>query len=172
MDSEEIAIALQRATSRVAEDMEGIVSTMERAAVAAAMGRDLLEIEVGGLQIYLALGEEGREEAVILAMDFEEYFAILNDAALAVGLDLEEAAELEVRMPEAEFGENMVTGGFGEFKGFSVQLRNDILEELLEAVRSSLEERGLIVACVPDEEVIFCLPLRRRGRELGSEGNS
>lgn len=172
MVSEEIAIALERAASRAVDEMEGLISTMERAAEAVALGHDLKEIEVGGHQIYLALGEEGREEAVILAMDFEEYFDLLSDAASAVGLDLEEAAELEVRMPETEFGENMITGGFGDFKGFSVQLRNDPLDALLEAVRSSLVERGLVVACVPDEEVILCLPLSRRGRKFGSGGDS
>lgn len=172
MVSEEIAIALQRAASSALEELEEMISTMEQARGAIALGRGLKEIEVGGLQIYLALGEEGRDEAVILAMDFEEYFALLSDAASAAGLDLEAAAELQVRMPEAEFGENMVTGGFGDFKGFSVELRNDPLDELLEAVHGSLEARGLVVACVPDEQVIFCLPLSRRGRISRSDEDS
>jgi hypothetical protein len=77
-----------------------------------------------------------------------------------------------VRMPEAEFGENMITGGFGDFKGFSVEIRNDLLEKLLDAVQSSLRDRGLIVTCVTDEEVLFCLPLRRRGRHFRSETHS
>lgn len=172
MIPEENASALERTASRAVKAMEDFIFTMERAANEVALGRDLKEIEVGGCQVYLASAEEGHEEAVILAMDFDEYFHLLADAAFMEGLDLEEAAELEVRMPEAEFGEDMITGGFGDFKGFSVEMRNDLLEELLEAVRGILQERGLVVACVPDEEVIFCLPLRSRCPQLRSEVDS
>ena len=172
MLSEEIGNALDRTASRAVKAMEDFISTMEQAAKEVALGGDLKDIEVGSRQVYLASGPEGREKAVILAMDFDEYFHLLADAASGEGLDLEEAAELEVRMPEAEFGEDMITGGFGAFKGFSVEIRNDLLEQLLEAVQSSLQERGLNVACVRDEEVIFCLPLRRCGRQLGSKMDS
>lgn len=166
MIPEENASALERTASRAVKTMEDFITTMRRAGDEVALGRDLKEIEVGERQIYLATSEESQERAVILAMDFDEYFHLLADAALREGLDLEEAEELDVMMPEAEFGEDMITGGFGNFKGFSVELRNDLLEELLEAVRSRLQDRGLVVACVPDEEVIFCLPLGRRCRQL------
>ncbi len=166
MIPEEIADAIERTVSRAVREMEDFISTMERAANEIALGRDLKQIEVGGHQVYLASGEESREEAVILAMDFDDYFQLLADSASVEGLDLEESAELEVRMPEAEFGENMITGGFGDFKGFSLELRNELLEELLGAVQSSLQERGLVVACLPDEDVLFCLPLRRSDRQL------
>ena len=68
---------------------------------------------------------------------------------------------LEVTLPESEFGEDMVTGGFERYKGLSVEQHNECLEELMEAVCYSWRERGLAVACVPDEDVIFYLPLGR-----------
>jgi hypothetical protein len=54
----------------------------------------------------------------------------------------------------------MVTGGFGNFKGASVERHNDCLLRLMEVVSSLLERRGLNVACIPDEDVVFYLPLR------------
>ncbi|HUI39370.1 MAG TPA: hypothetical protein VLY86_00405 [Methanothrix sp.] len=172
MIPEEFDNVLERTASRAMNAMEDIISTMEQAAKEVALGRDLKEIEVGDLQIYLASGEGNREAAVISVMDFHEYIRLLADAASEEGLDLEKAAELEVMMPEAEFSADMVTGGFGDFKGFSVELRNDLLEQLLETVQNCLQERGLTVACVRDDEVIFHLPLRRRGRLLGSKMDS
>ncbi|MDD1758602.1 MAG: hypothetical protein LUQ22_07720 [Methanotrichaceae archaeon] len=38
-------------------------------------------------------------------------------AASKAGLCLDEAAQLDVQLPEAEFGENMVSGGFQVWKG-------------------------------------------------------
>ncbi len=53
----------------------------------------------------------------------------------------------------------MVTGGFGNFKGVSVEQHNDCLLELMEAVSCHLKRRGLAVACIPHEDVIVYLPL-------------
>jgi len=94
-------------------------------------------------------------------MDYGEYYRIIEQAASENGLCLEEEARLEVTLPEAEFGEDMVTGGFDDYKGLSVEHHNECLEELMVAVCSLLKERGLAVACVPDEDVIFYLPLGR-----------
>jgi hypothetical protein len=93
-------------------------------------------------------------------MDYEEYLRILDRFARESGLCLDEQTELEVTLPEMEFGEDMVTGGFGNFKGVSVEHHNDCLLRLMDAVSSLLERRGLNVACIPDEDVVFYLSLR------------
>jgi hypothetical protein len=53
----------------------------------------------------------------------------------------------------------MVTGGFGNFKGASVEQRNDCLLRQMDAVSSLLERSGMNVVCIPDEDVIFYLPI-------------
>ena len=51
-----------------------------------------------------------------------------------MGLCLEEETRLEVTLPESEFEENMVTGGFERYKGLAVEHHNECLEELMVAV--------------------------------------
>ena len=60
-------------------------------------------------------------------MDYDEYLRILDNVARENGLCLDEMTELEVTLSEMEFGDDMVTGGFGNFKGVSVELHNDCL---------------------------------------------
>ena len=136
---------------------------MQDAANQITCGRPLEEIDVAGFALYLARrdqdDDQSRAQALVGVMDYEEYLRILDDVARESGLCLDELTELEVTLPEMEFGEDMVTGGFGIFKGISVERHNDCLLELMEAVSHLLERRGLTVACVPDEDVIFYLPL-------------
>jgi len=165
MVSERPGEELEQIAARVVESLEELIAVMKEAANQVSCGRPVEEIQVGGYQLYLARKnpEDSKSciEAIVCTMDLEDYMDLLESAAAEEGLCLDDAAELEVTMPEAEFGENMVTGGFGNFVGVSVELHNRCLEELMESVCRLLVERGLAVACVPDEDVVFYLPLRR-----------
>ncbi len=52
----------------------------------------------------------------------------------------------------------MVTGGFGNFKGVSVEQHNDCLVKLMEAVSSLLERRGLNVPVFRMRTLSFVCP--------------
>ena len=67
-----------------------------------------------------------------------------------------------MQLPEAEFAENMISGGFQIGKGLSVDLRNDPLESLIEEISRQLKKRGFSMNCTLGEEVAFCLPIGRR----------
>lgn len=155
---------IDRVAARVAENLEELIAVMQEAAHQISGGRSLQEVPVGRYHLYLAKTEHedgrSRAEAIICTMEQEEYLDLLEEAAAEIGLCLEAESELDVALPEPEFGEDMVTGGFGNFKGVSVKLHNRCLDELIVAVYCRLEARGLEVACVPDEDVIFYLPLR------------
>ncbi len=151
----------------VVERMEDLIAIMQHAADQVSRGMPLESVHVGRYQLYLAKkdsgdDEFGQAEAVIYAIDFEDYVRILENTAAEQGVCLRELTELEVVLPEAEFGEDLVTGGFGNFKGVAVQIRNECLEELMQAVCRQFEARGLAVACIAGEDVVFCLPLRER----------
>lgn len=156
---------LQEIAARVMDDLEGLLLAMQRAAEHISSGRALEDIDDAGFHLYLARKDpkdrSSRAEAVLAAMGYDQYFHILEEAARKGGLCLEEETRLEVELPEAEFGEDMVTGGFEKYKGLAVEHHNECLEELMVAVCYRLKERGLAVACVPEEDVIFYLPLRR-----------
>jgi len=156
---------LQKIAARVMEDLGALLLVMQEAAEQISSGRALEKIDDAGFHLYLAREDQkdsqSRTEAVLCAMDYGEYYRIIEQAASENGLCLEEEARLEVTLPEAEFGEDMVTGGFENYKGLSVEHHNECLEGLMVAVCSLLKERGLAVACVPDEDVIFYLPLGR-----------
>lgn len=144
------------------EMMNELIAAMEIAAEQIASGDAPHEIDVKKYQLYMAPEAEGGGRAVVCFWDPEEYFDLLATAASEAGVSLEAMTELEVSLPESEFGENMITGGFGAFKGLSVEMRNQPLEELLELVGLLLKERGLSMSCVAGEEVIFYLPVRTR----------
>lgn len=146
--------------SRAVGRMEDLISTMEQAAEQIASGCSPEEISVKEYQIYMATGDQGSKKAVVCVLDSEEYIDLIDSAASETGISLEETAELEVGLPEVEFGENMITGGFGAFKGISVEMRSEPFEELLELVCQKLAKRGLDVRCIAHEEVIIYLPLR------------
>ncbi len=163
MTSEIDSKNLEIVAARAVECLEDMLRVMQDAANQISCGRALEEIDVAGFALYLARADQdddqSRAQAMVCVMDYEEYLRILDLVAGEVGLCLEESTELVVTLPEMEFGEDMVTGGFGDFKGVSVEQHNDCLVRLMEAVSSLLERRGLNVACIPDEEVIFYLPL-------------
>ena len=92
----------------------------------------------------------------------EDYFDLLRAVAPEAGVFLEDAEELIVHMPEAEFEESMVTGGFMAWKGFVVEKKNRQLEGLLDCVCLKLLARGLAVNCSDEEYVVFRLTIRRQ----------
>ncbi len=147
---------------RAIEMMDELIAAMERAAEQIASGCAPQEIDIKEYQLYMAPGGKEGGTAVVCFYDPEEYFDLLVAAATETGVRLEATTELEIRLPESEFGENMITGGFGAFKGFSVEMRNQSLEELLDLIGRKLEERGLSMSCIAGEEVIFYLPVRTR----------
>lgn len=166
MVSERPGEEIDQIAARVVESLEELIAVMKEAAKHVSCGKPVEEVQVHDWQLYLARrNPEDREscvEAIVCTMDLDDYMSLLETAAAEEGLCLDDAAELEVALPEAEFGENMVTGGFGNFKGVSVELHNRCVEELMESVCRLLVQRGLAVACVPDEDVIFYLPLPRQ----------
>jgi hypothetical protein len=155
---------LEKVAARAVECLEDLLRVMRDAADQISCGRALEEIDVAGFALYLAKtdrdDDQSRAQALVGVMDYEEYLRLLDRVAREGGLCLDELTELVVTLPEMEFGEDMVSGGFGNFKGVSVEQHNDCLFRLIEAVSSLLEKRGLNVTCVPDEDVIFYLPLR------------
>jgi hypothetical protein len=142
--------------------LNDLIASMETAAEQIANGHAPQDIDVKEYQLYMAPEAKGIGSAIVCFYDPEEYFDLLAAAASKAGVRLESTTELEVSLPESEFGENMITGGFGAFKGLSVEMRNQPLEELLELVSLRLKERGLSMSCVAGEEVVFYLPVRTR----------
>jgi len=149
----------------VVKDLEGILRAMNKAVDQISSGRAAEEIDDSGYQLYLARKDSqdvgSRIEAVLYALDHQEFYRLLEMAAYKSGLCLEEETRLEVALPEAEFEENMITGGFEKYKGLAVEHHNQCLEELMVAVCRCLQERGFAVACVPEEDVLFYLPVAR-----------
>lgn len=154
---------IEKVASRVLDMMEDLIRDMEDAARQVSSGRALEDVEAGGRQLYLLQEEEGSCSAVVCVIEYDEYYRILDEASRDLGLLIDEHTRLRVQLPEAEFGENLVTGGFESFKGICVELQNMPLELLLDSVRRRLRDRGLSVACIPDEDLILCLPFRARG---------
>ena len=156
---------LQEIAALVVEEMDGLLSSMERAAEQVSSGRRLEEIEDAGYHLYLARKDPkdrgSRAEAVMSTMKYDQFFHILEEIAAERGLCLEEETRLEIELPGAEFEENMVTGGFEKYKGLAIEHHNKCLEEMIVAVCCLLKERGLAVACMPDEDVIFYMPVVR-----------
>ncbi len=154
---------LEIIAARAVESLEDLIKVMQDAANRISCGRALEEVDVAGNALYLARAGQGddqnRAQALVCVMDYEEYLRILDRVARESGLCLDELTELDVSLPEMEFGEDMVTGGFGNFKGVSVEKHNDCVLRLMDAVSSLLERRGLNVVCIPDEDVVFYLPL-------------
>ena len=162
MTSETDLKDLKIVAARAVECLEELLRVMQDAADQISCGRALEEIDVAGFALYLARADQDddRVNALVGVMDYEEYLRILDRVAREGGLCLDEMTELEVTLPEMEFGEDMVTGGFENFKGISVEQHNDCLARLMDAISSLLEMRGLNVACTPGEDVIFYLPLK------------
>lgn len=154
---------LETVASKVLERLDDVLRVMQRAAEGIASGKPPEEIDISGLPLYMARSKEdqsGRVRGVVYAMDYDQYMEMLDQVATSSGLCLEELTELEINLPQMEFGEDLVTGGFEDFKGICVERNNQCILELMEAVSILLQRRGLSVACVPDEDVLFYLPLK------------
>jgi hypothetical protein len=154
---------MKKIALRVMQDLEGQLLAMQKAAQQISSGMAIEAIDDAGYHLYLARKDPqdsgSRAEAILSALDYEEFYSLLEKAAGENGLCLEDETSMEVVLPEAEFEENMITGGFEKFKGLAVEHHNECLEELMIAVCRLLRERGLAMACVPDEDVIFYLPM-------------
>ncbi len=147
----------------VLEGLDDILMVMQKATEQLSSGKPPEEIDIAGVPLYMARSKEddaGCVRGVVYAMDYDEYTNMLDKVARKNGLCLEELTELEVNIPQMEFGEDLVTGGFEDFKGICVERHNDCILELMEAVSTLLQKRGLSIACIPDEDVLFYLPLR------------
>jgi len=156
---------MQKIAAKVMLYLDGHLQAMHEAKEQLLSGRAIEEIDDLGYRLYLARRDpndkSSQTEAVICTLDFDEYYSILERAAGEFGLCLEEETEIEVTLPDAEFEENMITGGFEKYKGLALEHHNECLEELMVAVCRMIQKRGLAVACVPDEDVILYLPLKK-----------
>ena len=154
---------LDAVAAKVLEGLDDILRVMQRAAEEIACGKRPEEVDISGLPLYMARSKEdqsGQVRGVVYAMDYDDYLEMLDRVATESGLCLEELTELEVNLPQMEFGEDLVTGGFEDFKGICVERHNQCILQLMEAVFVLLQGRGLSVACIPDEDVLLYLPLR------------
>lgn len=109
------------------------------------------ELEAGGMRWMLEVGEAH----VSCRWGIADCLELLERAAEELGVALEE--ELVVRHPEMEFGENMVTGFFEAWRGVAVRRRNP-MEDILDALISELEKRGVSISL---EEDFLVLSKRR-----------
>lgn len=157
MVSEDVDSRLDDIAARVLERLDDLILVMERAADQVVGGGVPEEIEVGDYQIYMA---EGSERAIVCVFGAEEYFDMLDTLASDDGVRLEDAEELVVHVPDQEFEESMITGGFAAWKGFGVEKKNSRLEGLLDCICKRLLARGLSVNCSDEEYVVFRLPVR------------
>ena len=153
---------LDNIAMRAMEHLEDMISVMEAAAEQVSSGRRLEDIDVSRYQIYTLSKAEGDKGDIICVWSSDEYFDLFNSAAAEEGISLDDMTDLDVKQPDAEFEDGMVTGSFSAFKGISVEMRNKPLESLIDMVCVRLKERGLIVSSISDG-VIFYMPLRRRG---------
>jgi len=153
---------LQEIAAQVVEEIDGQLYAMQKAAEQISSGQPLEDIDDAGYHLYLARKDPkdrgSRAEAVMSTMEYDQFFHILENIAAEKGLCLEEETMLEIELPGGEFEENMVTGGFEKYKGLAIEHHNKCLDELIVAVCDQLKKRGLAVACVPDEDVIFYMP--------------
>ncbi|VVB71838.1 Uncharacterised protein [uncultured archaeon] len=161
---------MEKVASLAVKHLEDLIAAMQSAQEQVSSGTPLEAVHVADFQLYLARTdngvEQGRIRAVATSMEYEEFVRLIKRAACESGIRLEAEATLEVTLPEAEFGDGLVTGGFGNFKGIAVEVHNDCLMILMEEVCKILERRGLAVRCIPDEDVIFYLSVaQEKGKE-------
>jgi hypothetical protein len=144
---------------RALKRLDALILVMELAADQVARGGAPEDIDVGDYQLYMA---EGSEQAIVCVLNAEEYFDLLDAVVSEAGVCLEDAEELIVHVPDPEFEESLVTGGFMAWKGFAVEKKNRRLEELLDCIRRKLLDRGLTMNCNDEDYVIFRLPIQRQ----------
>lgn len=144
------------------ERLEEMIAIMEKAAAQVVNGQRLEEIGVGSYRLYIATGSKDCDNSIVCVWSYDEYFDLLSSAAADEGICLEDMARLDVRLPETEFENDLVTGGFAAWKGASVDVRNELQDALIEAVCERMKARGLKVRCSSEEIVIFSMPLGAR----------
>jgi hypothetical protein len=143
---------------RAWERLEKLIEIMEKAADRVAAGGRLEEIDIVGYPLYMAIEDQGQD--IICVWEAEDYFRLVEAAAFEAGVCLDDTEEISVQLPEAEFEDCMVTGGFMAWKGLCVERKNILLEELLECLCRRLKARGLNVNCIDDEDyIILSLPI-------------
>jgi hypothetical protein len=156
---------LEEIADQVMERLADLIRVMQDTADHVSCGLALENAPVCDYQIYLLRekNEEGQShaKAIVSPMDYDDYIHLLEKTAAELGIYLDESTELKVNLPEAEFGEDLISGGFENFKGVTVEVRNDYLERLMETVCRLLEAKGLSMARSSDEDVILYLPLSR-----------
>jgi hypothetical protein len=156
---ESSGISLESIAHMVVQRMEDLLLAMDRADAQLAGGAAPEEVAAGDYQIYLASVDCQR--AIVCAWESEEYFDLIRSVAREAGVDLDALAQVETKLPEAEFAEGMVTGWFAAYRGVSAEMRNDSLEEILDMVCTMLEKRGLHMSLDPDDEMILYRLLRQ-----------
>jgi hypothetical protein len=156
---------LEEVAAHVMESLVDLIRVMQDTADHVSRGLALEDAPVCDYQIYLLKekNEEGQShaKAIVSPMDYEDYIHLLEKTAAELGIYIGESTELKVNLPEAEFGEDLVSGGFENFKGVTVEVCNDYLERLMETVCRLLEAKGLAMARSSNEDVILYLPLSR-----------
>lgn len=157
----ERAARMEKMASTALGRLESLIAAMERAADQVARGDAPERIEVG--EHLMCMSDDESEPALVCLWRSEDCYHLLEAAASEAGICLDEAEELSVEFPEAEFEGGMVTGGFMAWKGASVEMKSDLMEEILDCICQRLKERGLDINCSDDEYVIIHLPLRGRG---------
>ena len=154
---------LDNLAKHAVESLEEMIAVMEAAAEQVADGRRLEDIDVGRYQIYALSKTEGKKGDIICVWSSDEYFDLFSSAAAEAGVSLDDMTDFDVKLPDAEFEDGMVTGSFSAFKGIAVEMRNRPLESLIDIVCERMKERGLIVSSISDG-VIFYMPVSRRGQ--------
>ncbi|MDI9616514.1 MAG: hypothetical protein QFX31_04020 [Methanothrix sp.] len=128
-----------RIAALAARALEPIISAMDSPASH--------EVEAGGVILRL----EVSDARVSCRWGIGDCLELLERVAEELGVPLEE--ELVVRHPEMEFSENMVTGFFEAWRGVSVKRRNP-MEDVLDALISELEMRGVSISLEEDSLVL------------------
>ncbi|MFB3764567.1 MAG: hypothetical protein ACE14P_04895 [Methanotrichaceae archaeon] len=152
---------LDNIAKRAMEHLEDMISVMEAAREQVSSGSRLEDIDVGRYQIYTLSKAEGNKGNIICVWSSDEYFDLFSSAASEEGVSLDDMTGLDVKLPDAEFEDGMITGSFSAFKGISVEMRNKPLELLIDMVYERLKKRGLVVSSISDG-VIFYMPFSGR----------
>ncbi len=145
---------LDSIADRVMALLEDMITIMEAATEDISRGSRLEDIDVGRYQIY-TLPKAQSERDLICVWSSDEYYDLFRSAASEEGVSLENMTDLDVRLPDAEFEDGMVTGSFSAFKGLSVEMRNKPLELLIDMVCERLKERGLHVSSISDGVIFY-----------------
>ncbi|HWQ18974.1 MAG TPA: hypothetical protein VN455_04295 [Methanotrichaceae archaeon] len=174
MTADKVRANFDLIASLAIDHLEDMIDAMESAAERVARGDPVEEIDTRDYQIYAAPATDEGGLDIVCIMDAGDYFEVLECAATKAGVSLEEAEELVVTLPEMEFGDDLITGSFDAWKGVSVDVKNDPLEEVLDCIGKRLKDRGVTVNCgeSPGESsdeanVIFYMqaPVRRTIRD-------